>query len=122
MLCELAGPRGWHDTRESWLARGARRAGITLRRAKALFYAERLSLSANEYLGILDAYETASSALQEAEDMDRAARAIAASADAMGKRCELVRDAEAQIARTKALAGECGAAAAGPAVRSVEEC
>ena len=39
-LITLAGPRAWSDTRESWLARGARRAGITYRTAKSLFYCE----------------------------------------------------------------------------------
>lgn len=63
MLCDLAGQRGWHDTRESWLARGARKAGITLRRAKALFYEEPLRLTANEYLGIEHAHKTAHAAL-----------------------------------------------------------
>lgn len=36
----VAGPRGWGDTRQSWLARAARRAGVTYRQAKALFYGE----------------------------------------------------------------------------------
>lgn len=36
----LAGPRQWNDTRESWLARGARVAGVSFRTAKALFYRE----------------------------------------------------------------------------------
>ena len=39
-IAELAGPRDLHDTRESWLRRGARRAGITYRQAKSLFYGE----------------------------------------------------------------------------------
>lgn len=39
-LVRLSGPRKWSDTRESWLARGARRAGITVRQAKTLFYME----------------------------------------------------------------------------------
>lgn len=59
MLCELCGPRGWHDTRESWLARGARKCALTLRRAKALFYEEPLRLTANEYLRIQDAHQAA---------------------------------------------------------------
>jgi hypothetical protein len=37
---QLCGPRDFHDTRESWLARGARRAGISYRAAKAFFYRE----------------------------------------------------------------------------------
>jgi hypothetical protein len=36
----LAGERGWHDTRESWLAGAARKAGISYRQAKAFFYGE----------------------------------------------------------------------------------
>ncbi len=39
MTC-LAGPRLWSDTRESWIGRAARRAGISYRTAKALLYRE----------------------------------------------------------------------------------
>lgn len=39
-LAVLAGPRDAHDTRESWLARAARRAGVSLRQAKAIYYGE----------------------------------------------------------------------------------
>jgi di/tripeptidase len=37
----LAGDRTWHDSRDSWLSRAARNAGISYRTAKALFYKER---------------------------------------------------------------------------------
>jgi hypothetical protein len=37
---ELAGPRSFTDTRESWLARAARKAGISFRQAKAFHYGE----------------------------------------------------------------------------------
>jgi hypothetical protein len=37
---ELAGPRDFNDTRESWLNRAARRAGISFRQAKAFHYGE----------------------------------------------------------------------------------
>jgi hypothetical protein len=40
LLATVAGPRQWSDTRESWLNRAARRAGITFRQAKACFYGE----------------------------------------------------------------------------------
>src|SRR5688572_24020036 len=69
MLCELSGPRGWHDTRESWLARGARRAGLTLRRARAIFYQEPLRLTADEYLGIERAWQSASQAVASLSHM-----------------------------------------------------
>ena len=39
-IVRLCGDRSVHDNRESWLARGARRAGISCRQAKSLFYAE----------------------------------------------------------------------------------
>lgn len=39
-LAGLAGPFADSDTRESWLARAARRAGISYRQAKAIFYGE----------------------------------------------------------------------------------
>jgi hypothetical protein len=37
----LAGPRGWNDTRESWLARVPEKVpGISLRTIKSLYYGE----------------------------------------------------------------------------------
>ena len=36
----VAGPRQWADTRQSWLARAARKAGISYRQCKSLFYGE----------------------------------------------------------------------------------
>ncbi len=39
-IMTLAGPRGDNDTRESMLARAARRAGISHRQARALYYGE----------------------------------------------------------------------------------
>ncbi len=36
----LAGERNWGETRQRWLERAARRAGITYRSARALFYCE----------------------------------------------------------------------------------
>jgi hypothetical protein len=40
LVASVAGPREWGDTRESWLSRAARRAGVSYRQAKALFYGE----------------------------------------------------------------------------------
>jgi hypothetical protein len=40
LIATVAGPRSWSDTRESWLARAADRAGITYRQTKALWYGE----------------------------------------------------------------------------------
>jgi hypothetical protein len=77
MLCDLSGPRGWNDTRESWLARGARKAGLSARRARALFYAEPIRLSADEYLAIEKAYETARDSLATISALARDADAKA---------------------------------------------
>lgn len=40
LVATVAGPRDWNDTRQSWLARAASRAGISYRQAHALFYGE----------------------------------------------------------------------------------
>jgi hypothetical protein len=40
LVAAVAGPRQWGDTRESWLARAARRAGVSFRQTKSLFYGE----------------------------------------------------------------------------------
>ena len=39
-IVSLAGERGWSETREAWIARAARRAGISVRAAKSFFYKE----------------------------------------------------------------------------------
>lgn len=39
-LVALCGPRSWFENRESWLARGAKIAGITYRAARSCFYKE----------------------------------------------------------------------------------
>jgi hypothetical protein len=63
MLIDLCGPRGWNDTRESWLTRGARKARLSLRRAKAIFYQEPIKLTADEYIAIQEAFEAANASL-----------------------------------------------------------
>ena len=40
LVAVVAGERGWGETRESWLARAARHAGVSYRQTKALFYGE----------------------------------------------------------------------------------
>lgn len=40
LVALVAGPREWSDNRKSWLARAARRAGISFRQCKSLFYGE----------------------------------------------------------------------------------
>ena len=40
LVSAVAGPRQWSDTRESWLARAARKTGISYRTIKAVWYGE----------------------------------------------------------------------------------
>lgn len=40
LVAAVAGPRQWSDTRQSWLNRAARRAGVPYRTVKAIFYGE----------------------------------------------------------------------------------
>jgi nucleotide-binding universal stress UspA family protein len=93
MLCDLSGPRGWNDTRESWLARGARKAGLSARRARALFYAEPIRLSADEYLAIEKAYQNARDSLETLSALARDADAEAGCAPE-GQSGAAVRDGE----------------------------
>jgi len=39
-LIAIAGERAWSETREAWLARAARKCGISYRQAKSIFYNE----------------------------------------------------------------------------------
>jgi hypothetical protein len=71
MLRDVCGPRGWNDTRESWLARGARIIGMSPRRARALFYQEPIRLSADEYIAIQQAYEAAQQSMETLSDLAR---------------------------------------------------
>lgn len=40
LIVAVAGERSWNETRESWLARTARLAGVSFRQVKAIFYGE----------------------------------------------------------------------------------
>lgn len=78
MLCAIAGPRGWNDTRESWLAKAARRLGFGPRRTKAIFYGEARRISAEEWLRIESEFtalnESASRRLGAINELDLLAR------------------------------------------------
>lgn len=66
LVAAVAGPRRWSDTRESWLSRASRRAGVSYRQAKALFYGEitdadhRAARKMREAAGRYEAQELAS--------------------------------------------------------------
>lgn len=78
MLCAIAGPRGWNDTRESWLAKASRRLGFGPRRTKAIFYGEARRISAEEWLRIESEFtalnESAARRLGAINELDLLAR------------------------------------------------
>lgn len=55
----IAGPMLASDTRESWLARAARRASITFRQCKALYYGETADPKHSVASGVIEAAELA---------------------------------------------------------------
>lgn len=62
----LAGPRLPHDTRESWLRRGARRAGISLRAAQSLFYRQQSTPSGGVVWRVMRSLDAMDHEAQEA--------------------------------------------------------
>lgn len=40
LVSAVGGPRGWNETREAWLSRVARTAGVSFSQARRLFYRE----------------------------------------------------------------------------------
>ena len=57
LLAFAAGPRGWDDTRESWLARGAKRLGVEFSRAWNIWYGKTRRMEAAEFLNLRYAAE-----------------------------------------------------------------
>jgi hypothetical protein len=86
-VVRLAGERGWHETREAWLARAARKAGISYRRAKTFFYRERTAFHAQDVEAVRAAIakhmtgarhaRREDTAFETAEDIDARIRVLA---------------------------------------------
>lgn len=66
-IVRLAGERGWHETREAWLAKAARKAGISFRRAKTFFYREPGAFRAEDVEAVRAALVVAISAREPGE-------------------------------------------------------
>ena len=73
-LTTLCGPRGEHDTRESWLRRGARAAGISYRQARSFFYCEHGDPRSGAALRVQDALARRRNAAAEQQAEEAAAR------------------------------------------------
>jgi len=74
-IIKLAGERAFFETREVWIARAARRAGITARQAKAFFYREASSPRHQDVEAVRLAVATLNSA-EEARDSERRDREL----------------------------------------------
>jgi len=75
----IAGPVLANDTKESWLARAARRAGITYRQCKALYYRETVDPKVSVASGVLIA---ADKARKEASELASRFESLAGSLNA----------------------------------------
>ena len=68
-IVDLSGPRGVYDSREAWLARGARQAGISKSLAHRIFY----RLIADPKYSIVEKIRAATLRLEEQVGHDRIA-------------------------------------------------
>lgn len=75
----IAGPMSSRETRESWLARAARKAGISFRQCKALYYRETIDPKHSVASGVLEA---AREARREAQHLAAQYESIAGSLNA----------------------------------------
>jgi len=78
-ITAIAGPMYPGDTRESWLARAARKAGITFRQCKAMYYGETTDPKWTVASEIVNAAERAR---QEAQQLAAQFESIAGSLNA----------------------------------------
>lgn len=82
MLCAIAGQRDWNDTRESWLARAARKLGFGHRRTKAIFYGEARVISADEWLRLNETLAALSKSAAARREEINDLQALSSAADA----------------------------------------
>ena len=80
LLCGVAGPRSWSDTRDSWLARAARRLGFSFARTRNIFYGRARIIRAEEWMRLNEEFtalnESAARRLGALHDLDSMARSI----------------------------------------------
>lgn len=78
-ITAIAGPMSPSDTRESWLARAARKAGISYRQCKAMFYGETTD---PKWTIALEVARAAAQARKEAQELAAKFESIAGSLNA----------------------------------------
>lgn len=90
----IAGSMLASDTRESWLARAARRASITYRQCKALYYGETLDPKHSVACGVIEAAELAR---KEASELASRFESLAGSINANAKITDVYSDEVAAL-------------------------
>jgi hypothetical protein len=80
LVATVAGQREWTDTRESWLARAARQAGVSFRQIRSIWYGELTNPNAPSARKLRDAAARAGRAEARAlaERFETMARALVA--------------------------------------------
>lgn len=107
-----AGPRDWNDTRESWLARAARKLGVSHRRAKSLFYGTARTITGDEILAAAKLMQDRREGRQREahETVGEMLRLLGVSSfvdgDFSGPLGDVARRAEAQVQSARQVADE----------------
>jgi hypothetical protein len=65
MLRTIAGPREWSDTRQSWLAKAARRLGWPYARTSNIFYGRARLIRAEEWIRLNEELSTLNKSAQQ---------------------------------------------------------
>ena len=91
MILDIGGPRTWNDTKESWRARVARHLRLSPRRVRAILANEPIRLTADEYLGIQNAWEAARVSVASISALARDADVRAGRLDGVGEQAPVCR-------------------------------
>lgn len=83
MVAAIAGPRGWQDTRESWLSKAARRLGFSYPRTRSIFYERARVISAEEWITLNKKLADLTSAATARQGEIDALQALSRTADAV---------------------------------------
>ena len=69
MLCAVAGNRDWSDTRQSWLAKAARRLGWPYSRTSNIFYGRARLIRAEEWIALNEQFSALTKSAQQRQEL-----------------------------------------------------
>ena len=69
MLCAVAGQRDWSDTRQSWLAKAARRLGWPYSRTSNIFYGRARLIRAEEWITLNEQFAALTKSARERQEL-----------------------------------------------------